>query len=128
MDTTYEVEAVDVVVNGQRLDRLWAAASGDDGVLPMALEEVLAPGHRLWVANPNEDRMRIEDGRTAVLTCSCGNFGCGGATARIGFTGDRVRWEDFHYANFGSHVDLGPFNFARDQYEAAVAAVTGPTD
>jgi hypothetical protein len=86
---------LDVYIAGQNLDR-WAPG-GDDSNSPY-----------------------VEDGRVAVLTCGCGDFGCGGATARIIFTADRVIWTDFHGASHRDRVAARPFVFSRPQYTAAL--------
>ncbi len=41
----------------------------------------VAPPSRHWLGAPDPDL--TERGRAAVLTCTCGCFGCGGAAARI---------------------------------------------
>lgn len=125
LDVTYSVVAVDVLINDTRLDRLWSDAH-NEGTLPLSADEVLVPGHRLWAGEPPEDDYLVEDGRVAVLTCTCGNFGCGEATALVEFEDGRVRWSDFHGANFGAPVDLGPFEFDRAAYDAALAAAQVP--
>jgi hypothetical protein len=112
--------AVDVFIDDERLDLLWAAKV-DDAVLPLSVGEVLTPGHRMWLGEPPIDSFLVEEGRVAVLTCSCGNFGCGGAVAQIEFTRGVVRWRDFHSANLGPPADVGPFEFRRGQYQAAFA-------
>ncbi|MFN3856117.1 MAG: hypothetical protein ACK4RV_00085 [Caulobacter sp.] len=60
----------------------------------------------------------------AVLVCRCGNLECNDLLARIRKDGDLVRWDDFRAQDGSlSLPDLGPFEFDRRQYEAAVAAL-----
>jgi len=76
-----------------------------------------------WEALPEQ----YGDGRAAVLGCICGEVGCWPFRVRITWRSDTVTWSDFQQQNRGwSHETLGPFVFAREQYEAAVArAVAG---
>jgi len=61
------------------------------------------------------------EGRTAVLTCSCGQLGCGGVVACIGFTYETVTWGDFRHANYLTTQGMGSFVFDRSQYDSALA-------
>jgi hypothetical protein len=62
----------------------------------------------------------VPEGSAPVLTCSCGDFGCGGALIQISFDRRRlVTWRDFRTANYEEPVDLGSFTFDRKQYETA---------
>jgi hypothetical protein len=63
-----------------------------------------------------------EEGRIAVLTCSCGELMCGGAVADIEFTHETVTWSNFRHANYLTTKDVGPFVFARSQYDRALKA------
>jgi hypothetical protein len=66
--------------------------------------------------------------KAALLMCECGEPGCWPFCARIEITGDVVRWSDFeqpHRTGNGERPEwrydgLGPFTFARNQYEAAL--------
>lgn len=65
-------------------------------------------------------------GAVAVYVCpECGDPGCGAITVRISATKEEFIWEDFGYENDydGERTLLpviGPFRFARAQYEAAL--------
>ena len=84
------------------------------------LSDVASPsGH--WLGQP--DTELEEDGRAAVLTCTCRTYGCGGTAARITIADDVVTWDDFRHANSGPRVPIGPFRFDRVAYEASIAAL-----
>jgi hypothetical protein len=76
-----------------------------------------------WAALPEQ----YGDGRAAVLGCICGEVGCWPFRVRITWRSDTVTWSDFKQKNRGwTYEALGPFVFAREQYEAAVSrAVAG---
>jgi hypothetical protein len=60
-----------------------------------------------------------------VLGCTCGVSECWPLLVRITRKGGTVVWSDFRQPNRAwKHERLGPFTFAREQYEAALAAVT----
>ena len=62
------------------------------------------------------------DGRGAVLGCTCGEVGCWPLRVRITWGTDTVVWSDFEQPNRPwSYERLGPFVFARKQYEHAVS-------
>ncbi len=62
----------------------------------------------------------VPEGYAPAFTCSCGDFGCGGALVKITFDRGVVTWTDFTTANYERLVNLGPFNFRRKAYEAAL--------
>ena len=69
--------------------------------------------------NPTANLAR--DGIVAVIACACGDFLCGGATARVTVGDEVVTWEDFTPANGGAPIaGLGPFRFERRTYLAAL--------
>jgi hypothetical protein len=68
-----------------------------------------------------------EGSKAALLVCECGEPGCWPLCARIDVTADLVRWSDFeqpHRTGDGdrhwSYETLGPFEFERAAYEAAL--------
>jgi hypothetical protein len=83
----------------------------------MSLDDVLPPS-RHWLGTPIP--MLSEDGKAAVLNCTCGCFPCGGATARITIDAEIVTWSDFQQANSRTVIPLSPLRFTRSTYEAAL--------
>ena len=107
------------VLNGVPLRELVRARTGDDWVGPPA-EVVAQPDHLF--GGPD----RWEDARTpwyddpALLSCTCGQPGCRAVVAHIDVDDAQVRWSNFRTAS-GEEVislDLGPYVFDRDEYEA----------
>ena len=141
-------DLADVVLNGVPLRTIISAT----------LEEALPPGER----SPSGDDLRLvphlEFARaaspwlqatprwtqgpwTAVLTCACGVFGCGGIGVRIDQIDDVVVWSDIKDAAWAVNAfwdpdypygrwmraafdTLGPYRFHREAYRAAVAGVS----
>jgi hypothetical protein len=133
--------AVEVLVNGAPLGFVWEQAGGTE-TTPLWVSDAFFDGH--WIGDAfvgrlgrplwGEDADRaalqknlfapVQGGRVAVLTCTCGGFGCGGATACIAFEADTVTWRDFHEVSHArNRIEIGPFAFARDQYETALADI-----
>lgn len=64
------------------------------------------------------------DGDTVLLGCTCGEWGCWPLTARVTVDEESVVWAGFRHGHRDWDYDrLGPFRFARGQYQAALAAV-----
>ena len=63
--------------------------------------------------------------KTPLLGCSCGEWGCWPLLARIDVQPDLVRWRDFEQPHRPArdYSALGPFEFDRADYDAAVAAL-----
>ncbi len=65
----------------------------------------------------------FEDGDTVLMGCSCGEWDCWPLTARVLAGGDVVRWTTFRTGHRDWDLSaLGPFEFARLQYEAALSS------
>ncbi len=66
--------------------------------------------------------LEFGEGKTPVLGCACGNWGCWPLLARITVTGDEVVWDAFEQPHRAKrdYRGFGPFRFARAQYDAAV--------
>jgi hypothetical protein len=108
---------VEAVISGQTLADLldWG-----DNWLPLDVY-IAGPNLQRWAPGGDDsDSPYVEDGRVAVLTCGCGDFGCGGATAKVIFTADRVIWTDFHGASHWDRVAVRPLVFSRKQYMGAI--------
>lgn len=114
-------EPVRVVINGTPLTELWRAA-GQRKAAPIWTGEV-GEGLEWWGPGSRHPEGHLSDwvpdGFAPVLTCTCGEFGCGAAIARIHFERRVVTWTDFETANNAKHVALGPFIFSRGAYERA---------
>lgn len=68
---------------------------------------------------------RGEDGRVAVLRCTCGEVSCWPLRVRITRRGGVVTWSDFQQPCRDWRYDgLGPFRFREGEYDAAVGGVT----
>lgn len=63
-----------------------------------------------------------EEGKTPLLACACGDWGCWPLLARITVTEDEVVWDSFGQPHRPErdYRGFGPFRFARAQYDAAV--------
>lgn len=116
------MEVVDVLIDGRDLRELVRAvellqATADD-------QPDLAGSYE---AIPLEEWPRPRAGereRVTVLGCSCGVTECWPLRVRITVRPGTVVWSDFQQPNRGwTYEGLGPFTFAREPYETAVAAV-----
>jgi hypothetical protein len=115
-------ERVIVTINGIDLTDLWVAAK-EQPVDPLPTDEVglgLVGWSEYGELPPRADAHAVPDGSVPVLTCTCGEFGCGGASARITFERSTVIWGDFRTATHERPVKLGPFRFKRRDYEVAL--------
>jgi hypothetical protein len=115
-------ERVVVRINGTELTDLWVAAR-QQPTDPLPVAEV-GTGLAAWSEHgelpPRHEGDAVPDGSVPVLTCTCGQFGCGGASARITFERATVAWGDFRTATYQKPVALGPFRFKRHHYEEAL--------
>ncbi len=119
---------VNVMINGTDLAKLWRRTGRYVGPV---YADLVGPGLRWWSCG-DEEVVRVADdacfearfvprGYVPVLVCSCGNFGDGGAIARIVFDYDVVTWSDFETVERTKVDTVGPFRFGRGQYEHALA-------
>lgn len=77
---------------------------------------------RYWGTEESPTANLAQNGIVPVITCACGDFGCGGATARVTIGDEVVTWDDFRTANTREPAaGLGPFQFERRAYMAALA-------
>jgi hypothetical protein len=70
-----------------------------------------------------DHRYFSELGKIAVLACGdCGELGCWPLYAAVTVEGDSVVWSDFEqpHRSDRDYTGFGPFEFEREQYEAAV--------
>ncbi len=121
-------QSVQVLIDGKSLESRYNGAKGkwkrssplctwpaQDGITPL----------ELWSSSFDSSSdldCLCEAGRIAVLTCACGDIGCGGAVADLKFTHETVTWSNFRHANYLTPKDIGPFVFARSQYDRALKA------
>jgi hypothetical protein len=80
-------ERVVVTINGVELSDLWVGAK-QHPIDPIPAAEVgtgLAAWGQYGELPPRIEAHAVPDGSVPVLTCTCGEFGCGGASARITF-------------------------------------------
>jgi hypothetical protein len=101
----------------------WSGAeslAGDRGELCLGVHAV-APPSQHWFGAPNDPDLVVND-HVAVLTCSCGAFGCGGTAARIAMTEHTVTWSDF-VDPWGTSEPVGSFRFERVRYEREIKAL-----
>lgn len=83
--------------------------------------DLVAPPSLHWLGEPSP--LWTVDGRAGVLSCPCGDFGCGGLTTRIVIADGVVTWSEFDDRR---PLGLGPFHFDRSAYEAALADLAPP--
>ena len=75
-----------------------------------------------------EDKQWPAPGQAWLLGCECGEVGCWPLSARIAVTDATVVWSGFSrpHRPHRDYTSLGPFEFDRAQYDAAVrVAVVG---
>lgn len=66
----------------------------------------------------------FEDGDTVLMGCPCGEWGCWPLTVQIEVNAQTVRWAGFRNGHRDWDLsDLGPFEFDRVDYEAAVSVI-----
>jgi hypothetical protein len=66
-------------------------------------------------------------GKTALLSCECGEVGCSPLLARVTMDEDTVTWDEFEQPTRPDwdYGDFGPFTFARSDYEQALLGLFG---
>ena len=121
------VDDVDLAELAQAVEQPFAVAEGHPanagsyGGLPV--EDVARPSRRFWGHDPFYGETR---GKVALLGCGgCGEEGCWPLAVRVALSADIVMWSDFeqpHRPQWNLST-LGPFVFARAQYEAAIAVL-----
>ena len=128
VDGTGDATTIDSAVNGRPLADLaaeveraydWSLAGAYGGLPPYVVRSIhhyLGRPRATW----------FEDGDTVLLGCDCGEWGCWPLTAKVLVMHDTVRWSGFRTGHRDWDLgDLGPFEFARDDYERALFAL-GP--
>ena len=117
-----------VLIDGESLEHLYNSAKGkwksSKALCTWPVQDGITPVD-LWSSSfdsSSDIDYFCEEGRIAVLTCSCGELMCGGAVANIEFTHETVTWSNFRHANYLTPKDIGPFVFTRSQYDRALRA------
>ena len=123
----------DLVVDGQPLSGVagrrgdlvsvlgWGTHASQDSVVARLLGDAPAP---------------LPDGRQPLYVCAeCGDVECGALTVVIEKSGNEIVWRDFDYEtgmdidppdlDRPAFADVGPFRFARADYEAAIRSGFG---
>lgn len=128
----YTYEAIRILVNGKRLEELaravelpFAAAekhpdlAGD--YAPLVLTDISSdPDHFLGTPVASW----FEEGDTVLLGCPCGEWGCWPLTVQIEIKESTVRWVGFRNGHRDWDLSgLGPFEFDRTEYLAALTAI-----
>ena len=119
-------QTVQIVIDGTSLETRWnSSGEWNTSVALCTWESDRIALLDLWSSSLGTSAYEgelYEDGRVAVLTCVCGELRCGGVVARIEFDHDVVTWSDLCHANYLTPQGVGPFVFARSQYDKALAA------
>jgi hypothetical protein len=129
-DVDWEVPVVDVRINGVDLQEHVLTAMrrqrpgidfGGPNLAQCLRVDDVAPPSRHWLGGPKDSELMVR-GHAAVLTCSCGIFGCGGTAARITVGPETVTWSDF--VDPWLHPDpVGTFTFDRAAYERELSSL-----
>ncbi|MFF9062603.1 hypothetical protein ACF09K_28515 [Streptomyces sp. NPDC014882] len=71
-----------------------------------------------------EDHFRSAGDTVPLLGCSCGIWGCWPLMAKVTVSSTTVTWSSFRqpYREPWGELAMGPYEFPRDAYEAALAA------
>lgn len=72
-----------------------------------------------------EEDDKLQEGRVALYTCSCGDYGCGVISVMIEKDGRHFVWSDFRFENdhddeFTALEKLGPFRFNEKAYRDTI--------
>jgi hypothetical protein len=87
------------------------------GYIRMDLAGQFLGGSGAWLYSEGE-------GKTALLSCNCGEVGCSPLLARVTVDEDTVTWDDFEQPTRPDwDYDGFSFTFARPQYEQALLAM-----
>jgi hypothetical protein len=130
--TDFDPGEVRVIVDGRDLvdlvravEQAQAVAEGHPQIAGdyagLELRSVAPPSKHFW-GEPSSP-IYGRSGRVQVLECSgCREPGCWPLFCRIDVTQDHVRWSNFENGHRPDwdYGDLGPFEFDRRQYEAAL--------
>ena len=125
-----EVVTVTPYVDGvslvERARRVEARQAGTEPDLAGAYAGLVVGGARWQDRYSGVDpQVWFGDGDSCLLGCVCGDTGCWPLTARVTVGAGTVVWAGFRTGHREWDLSaLGPFTFARGDYEAALAAPT----
>ena len=132
-DGQFTATTVGILINGERLE---------SHAREVELRHAIAEGNRdlagsyapltLTDINSDLDHFRghpvatwFEDGDTVLMGCTCGEWGCWPLTCRVEVNESTVRWHSFRNGHRPWDLSaLGPFEFDRTEYEAALGALS----
>ena len=117
------VPLADLVATFERANGRTDPAGGYGGIVPSDVN--LGPLSSCFLGK--EERLGSDnEGEIYALFCECGEAGCWPLVAHVHATARSVIWADFRqpYRPKRNYSGFGPFEFARSQYEQAVA-ITG---
>ena len=113
------IPVVDGVSLIERLATAGLAESGShDGLVPEFYHFGPLDLHYMGPSEPGR-----EDGRTVILGCECGEWGCNPIFCSITVETDYVRWSEFcGHEGDASYRAFGPFVFPLVDYKQALEA------
>ena len=107
------------------VERPWARAEGKPS-LAGSYAGLQTSADRDWTGHFLTDPREVwfEEGDTVLLGCECGEWGCWPLTANVAVTETTVRWSaSATGTGSGTSAAWGPFEFDRQQYDAALEAL-----
>jgi hypothetical protein len=141
-EAVIQVNGADLVELVKPVEQPFADAEGSSQIagayVGIPADTAFLPSRHLLGAPDNLLSDLVRSGKVskaALLMCECQEPGCWPFCARIEIAGDVVRWSDFeqpHRTGNGERPEwrydsLGPFEFARKQYEAALQRPITPS-
>jgi len=121
------VALADLVANFERENGYTDPAGGYGGIIASRFNLGPPASYFLGRERPVEgDRA----GKIYALFCECGEAGCWPLIAHVRTNGESVIWEDFAqpYRPKRDYSGFGPFEFARSDYEQAIAIASASDD
>ncbi|SDU68804.1 hypothetical protein [Jiangella alkaliphila] len=124
--------ALGILINGERIEDLARVVEKPHAVAennpklagdyaPLALSDIDSDRNH-FLGHPVATW--FEDGDTVLMGCPCGEWGCWPLTVRVEVNSSTVRWHGFRNGHREWDLSaLGPFEFDRPEYEAALKAL-----